>query len=80
MKGYAIDNQRNTMPTIFIQKGYKINNLGKKIRKIENVLSLLPICRKDNMLETREIHRIAYKTTKISGFASFFPYQQIQKS
>jgi hypothetical protein len=70
---YAIDNQGNTMPTIFIQKGYKINNVGNKNRKNENVVSLLLICRQDNILEIREIHRIAYKTTKISSFSRFFP-------
>jgi len=72
MKGYAIDNQGNTMPTISIQKGYKINNVGNKNRKNENVGTLLQICRQDNKLETRKIQRIAYKTTKIRGFASFF--------
>ena len=72
MKGYAIDNQGNTMPTIFIQKGHKINNVGKISRENVIVVSLLPICRQDNKLEIRKIQRIAYKTTKIRGFASFF--------
>jgi len=40
MKGYDIDNQGNTMPTFYIQKGYKINNVGNKSRKNENVGSL----------------------------------------
>ena len=73
MKGYAIDNQGNTMPTIIIQKGYKINNVGNKNRKNENVGTLLQICRQCMIFKIREIHRIAYKTTKIRGFSSFFP-------
>ena len=61
------------MPTFYIQKEYKINNVGNKSRKSKNVGRLLQNCRQDNILEIREIQRIAYKTTKIRGFASFFP-------
>ncbi len=56
-----------------IQNWYKIYSVGNKIRKSKNVGSLLQICRQDNKLKIREIQRIAYKTTKIRGFTSFFP-------
>ena len=72
MKGYTIDNQWNTMPTIFIQNWYKKNSVGKKSRKNEIVGRLLQICKQRKSLKIREIQRIAYKTTKIRGFASFF--------
>ena len=60
------------MTTKLIQNWYKIYSVGNKIRKSKNVGSLLQICRQCKILKIREIQRIAYKTTKIRGFASFF--------
>jgi hypothetical protein len=60
------------MTTFLIQTWYKKNSVGNKSRKNKNVGKLLQICRQRKLLEIREIQLIAYKTTKIRGFASFF--------
>ena len=73
MKGHTIDNQRNTMPTFYIQNDYKKIIVGNKSKKNDIVGSLLSICRRHKTLTIREIQRNAYKTTKIRGFSSFFP-------
>ena len=61
------------MTTKLIQNWYKIYSVDNKIRESKNVGSLLQICRQCKTLKIREIQWIAYKTTKIRGFASFFP-------
>jgi len=60
------------MTTKLIQNWYKKNSVGNKSRENKNVGSLLQICRRRKIPEIREIQQIAYKTTKISSFASFF--------
>ena len=61
----------NMMTTKLIQKWYKINTVGNKSRESKNVGSLYQKCRQGKLFNIREIHRIAYKTTKIRDFASF---------
>lgn len=60
------------MTTKLIQNQYKINFVGIKSRIIEFVVSLFPICSQHKIFITREIERIAYKTTKIADSPSFF--------